>query len=245
MNKRISELYQAMLFELHDRLEEADRIFIRISELLLDMMSTEALSETQKPELRELDRQHRELLAEVVTELRRVYSGRIELFPPGNGGFIENLERRNAQCEELERIVNRLLAENGCKVNEKSAEAGNSWRKIMENINFKTEFERNFSEAEQVCKRPNILVAGYTGSGKTSLIRTILGSELVPIEGIGNSRPCRIEFDCCENEDIRLWDSRGLELGDREKDFREKMKEFIAERQNEPKWKITFIWSGI
>ena len=70
MNKRISELYQAMLFELHDRLEEADRIFIRISELLLDMMSTEALSETQKPELRELDRQHRELLAEVVTELR-------------------------------------------------------------------------------------------------------------------------------------------------------------------------------
>lgn len=244
MNKRISELYQAMLFELHRRLEEADRIFIRISELLLDMMSTEALSETQKPELRELDRQHRELLAEVVTELRRVHSGRIEVFPPGNGGFIENLERRNAQCEELERIVNRLLAENGCKVNEKSAEAGNSWRKIMENINFKTEFERNFSEAEQVCKRPNILVAGYTGSGKTSLIRTILGSELVPIEGIGNSRPCRIEFDCCENEDIRLWDSRGLELGDREKDFREKMKEFIAERQNEPKVEdhIHLVW---
>lgn len=244
MNKRISELYQAMLFELHDRLEEADRIFIRISELLLDMMSTEALSETQKPELRELDRQHRELLAEVVTELQRVYSGRIELFPPGNGGFIENLERRNAQCEELERIVNRLLEENGCKINEKSAKAGNSWRKIMENINFKAEFERNFSEAEQVCKRPNILVAGYTGSGKTSLIRTILGSELVPAEGIGNSRPCRIEFDCYENEDIRLWDSRGLELGDQEKDFREKMREFIAERQNEPKVEdhIHLVW---
>lgn len=244
MNKRISELYQAMLFELHDRLEEADRIFIRISELLLDMMSTEASSEIQKPELWELDRQHRELLAEVVTELQRVYSGRIELFPPGNGGFIENLERRNAQCEELERIVNRLLEENGCKINEKSAKAGNSWRKIMENINFKTEFERNFSEAEQVCKRPNILVAGYTGSGKTSLIRTILSSELVPAEGIGNSRPCRIEFDCYENEDIRLWDSRGLELGDREKDFREKMREFIAERQNEPKVEdhIHLVW---
>ena len=87
----------------------------------------------------------------------------------------------------------------------------------MENINFKTEFERNFSEAEQVCKRPNILVAGYTGSGKTSLIRTILGSELVPAEGIGNSRPCRIEFDCYENGDIRLWDSRGLELGEKKR----------------------------
>ena len=244
MNKRISELYQAMLFELHRRLEEADRIFIRMSELLLDMMSTATLSETQMPELRDLDRQHRELLAEVVTELQRIYSGRIEVFPPGNGSFIENLERRNAQCEELERIVNRLLEENGCKINEKSAKAVNSWRMIMENINFKAEFERNFSEAEQLCKRPNILIAGYTGSGKTSLIRTILGSELVPAEGIGNSRPCRIEFDCYENEDIRLWDSRGLELGEKEADFREKMKKFIAERQNEPQVEdhIHLVW---
>ena len=233
MNKRISELYQAMLSELHGRLEEADRIFIRMSELLLDMMSTETLSETQMPELRKLDRRHRNLLAEVVTELQRVYSGRIEVFPPGNGGFIENLERRNTQCEELERIVNHLMAENGCRINEKSVEAGNTWRKIMENINFKTEFERSFNEAEQFCKRPNILVAGYTGCGKTSLIRTILGNEIVPAEGVDNSRPCRIEFDCYENEEIRLWDSRGLELGEKEADFREQMRDFVAERQDD------------
>lgn len=103
MNKRISELYQAMLFELHRRLEEADRIFIRMSELLLDMMSTEILSDS-----------------------KRSLSG-------------------------------------------------------------------------------------------TSAKRTILGSELVPAEGIGNSRPCRIEFDCYENGDIRLWDSRSLELGEKKR----------------------------
>lgn len=114
----------------------------------------------------------------------------------------------------------------------------------MENIDFKAEFERNFSEAEQLCKRPNILVAGYTGSGKTSLIRTVLGSELVPAEGIHGSRPCRIEFDCYENGEIRLWDSRGLELGEREKEFREKLKEFIAERQNESKVEdhVHLVW---
>lgn len=244
MNNRISELYQAMLVELHSRLEDADRIFIRMSELLLGMMSAKTLSETQKSELRELDRQHRELLAEVVTELQRVYSGRIEVFPPSNGGFIENLEQRNAQSEELERIVNRLLEESGCKIDNRSAKAGKTWRKMMENIDFKAEFERNFSEAEQLCKRPNILVAGYTGSGKTSLIRTVLGSELVPAEGIHGSRPCRIEFDCYENGEIRLWDSRGLELGEREKEFREKMKEFIAERQNESKVEdhVHLVW---
>lgn len=85
----------------------------------------------------------------------------------------------------------------------------------MENMDCKPEFERNFNEAERLCKRPNILVAGYTGCGKTSLIRTVLGSEIVPAEGVGNSRPCRIEFDCYENEEIRLWDSRGLELGEK------------------------------
>lgn len=244
MNNRISELYQAMLVELHSRLEDADRIFIRMSELLLGMMSAETLSETQKSELRELDRQHRELLAEVVTGLSRVYSGRIELFPPAKDGFIENLEQRNAQSEELERIVNRLLEESGCKIDNRSAKAGKTWRKMMENIDFKAEFERNFSEAEQLCKRPNILVAGYTGSGKTSLIRTVLGSELVPAEGIHGSRPCRIEFDCYENGEIRLWDSRGLELGEREKEFREKLKEFIAERQNESKVEdhVHLVW---
>lgn len=244
MNNRISELYQAMLVELHSRLEDADRIFIRMSELLLGMMSAETLSETQKSELRELDRQHRELLAEVVTGLSRVYSGRIELFPPAKGGFIDNLEQRNAQSEELERIVNRLLEESGCKIDNRSAKAGKTWRKMMENIDFKAEFERNFSEAEQLCKRPNILVAGYTGSGKTSLIRTVLGSELVPAEGIHGSRPCRIEFDCYENGEIRLWDSRGLELGEREKEFREKLKEFIAERQNESKVEdhVHLVW---
>lgn len=103
----------------------------------------------------------------------------------------------------------------------------------MENSNLKMEFEQSFAALEFACKRPNILVAGYTGCGKTSLIRTVLGSAIVPAEGVGHSRPCRIEFDCCENEEIRLWDSRGLELGEKEEDFREQMRAFVEERQND------------
>lgn len=234
MNERISELYRAMLLELRERLEEADQIFIRMSELLVEAMAAEALPETLKRELRNLDGKHHALLAEIVTDLSRVYPGRIELFPPVDGGFLENLERRNAQSEELERIVNRLLEENGCQTTKTSMTHNNTWRKIMENVDFKAEFERNFSEAERFCKRPNILVAGYTGSGKTSLVRAVLGGGIVPVEGIHDSRPCRIEFDCYENENIRLWDSRGLELGEKENTFRERMKEFVAERQDDP-----------
>lgn len=233
MNKRVSELYQAMLKEVQGQLKMAETLFLRMSDLVLELMHSEPLPEAKIRELRKLDQQHRELLSEIVRELSLVYPGRIELYPPEAGGFLKNLERRNAQSEELERIVRGLLEGNGQKKDKQSQNRENKRRVEMENMDCKTEFERNFNEAEWFCKRPNILVAGYTGCGKTSLIRTVLGSEIVPEEGVGNSRPCRIEFDCYENEEIRLWDSRGLELGEKEADFREQMREFVAERQDD------------
>lgn len=233
MNKRVSELYQAMLKEVQGQLKMAETLFLRMSDLVLELMHSEPLPEAKIRELRKLDQQHRELLSEIVRELSLVYPGRIELYPPEEGGFLKNLERRNAQSEELERIVRGLLEGNGQKKDKQSQNRENKRRVEMENMDCKTEFERNFNEAEWFCKRPNILVAGYTGCGKTSLIRTVLGSEIVPAEGVDNSRPCRIEFDCYENEEIRLWDSRGLELGEKEADFREQMREFVAERQDD------------
>ena len=233
MNNRVSELYQAMLEEVQDQLKTAERLFLRMSDLVLELMHSEPLPEAKIRELRKLNQQHRELLSEIVREQSRIYPGRIELYPPEEEGFLKDLERRNAQSEELERIVRTLLNEHGNSKEKLLKDKENKRREKMENINFKAEFEQNFSEAEQFCKRPNILVAGYTGCGKTSLIRTVLGSEIVPEEGVGNSRPCRIEFDCYENEEIRLWDSRGLELGEKEADFREQMREFVAERQDD------------
>lgn len=233
MSDRIAELYQAMLRELRDRLEEADRLSCLISGRMLELMREETPPEEQLQQLRELDRRHRELLMEAATNLSRIYPGKIEVVPP-SAGFLEHLERRIIQSEELERIVNLLEEESVCLPKEKKGIKVEDRRKErMGNIDFKAEFERNFSEAEQFCKRPNILVAGYTGCGKTSLIRTILGNEIVPAEGVDNSRPCRIEFDCYENEEIRLWDSRGLELGEKEADFRGQMREFVAERQDD------------
>ena len=104
----------------------------------------------------------------------------------------------------------------------------------MNSVNFKQEFENKFNEAASFNKRPNILVAGYTGCGKTSLIRTVLGGEIVPQAGISNGKPCRIDFDSYENESIRLWDSRGLELGEKEEEFSEMMREFVSSCQDDP-----------
>ncbi len=101
-------------------------------------------------------------------------------------------------------------------------------------------YERLFQEtcardwANNLPKRPNILICGYTGSGKTSLIRAVCGKDLVPEERIGSGAPVTGGYDCYENEHIRLWDSRGLELGMKEEDFIRQTRSFIRERQMDP-----------
>ena len=113
MNKRVSELYQAMLKEVQGQLKMAETLFLRMSDLVLELMHSESLPEAKLRALRQLDQQHRELLSEIMRELSLIYPGRIELYPPAEGGFLKNLERRNAQSEELERIVKTLQKEHG------------------------------------------------------------------------------------------------------------------------------------
>lgn len=97
-----------------------------------------------------------------------------------------------------------------------------------------TELQRKFDEEYQNAslqyrKRPNILVCGYTGSGKSSLIKAILG-EVVPDTAIGDGKPKTMEFDHYENDLISIWDSRGMELGDTETQFVEYARGFINGR---------------
>ncbi|MDD3155496.1 MAG: hypothetical protein PHS41_11570, partial [Victivallaceae bacterium] len=234
MNDKISQLYLEMLWELKARLDEADRIFVRMSGMIVASMSGTSFPAAKKKALLELDEKYRTLMCKTVEDVARIYLGKIALFPLQSGGsLIENMENRNAQSEELARIINELFAANGQNITERINFKHQSWRSLMENVDFKAEFEKKFAEEEKFSKRPNILVAGYTGCGKTSLIRTVLGPEAVPRSGIDNGKPCRMDFDCYENESICLWDSRGLELGDTEAGFRDRMKDFVAERQDD------------
>ena len=80
-------------------------------------------------------------------------------------------------------------------------------------------------------KRPNVLVCGYSGSGKTALIQAICG-DLVPDGAIGDGSPATMGFDEYANEHIRVWDSKGMELGDGEQEFTSAMRQFVRERQS-------------
>ena len=134
MNDNISKLYQEMLQEMRKRLDEADRIFVKMSELLVAAMAEEKFSPKRKKELLALDAKHRQLLTEVLDGVSRIYPGKIEVFPISNGDdLIAGMERRDKQMEALEKIVDTML---GCENKTQKMETNNQWRLIMENVVF-------------------------------------------------------------------------------------------------------------
>ena len=88
--------------------------------------------------------------------------------------------------------------------------------------------------------RPNILICGYTGSGKTSLIKAILG-DVVPPDAIGSGKPMTQGFDYYENNLVRVYDSKGMENGDTEEEFLKITKEFIHDHLKDPNNPDEFI----
>ncbi len=79
--------------------------------------------------------------------------------------------------------------------------------------------------------RPVILICGYVGCGKTTLIQSVFGKALVPDYRIGTPVSKTKYFDEYSNSSIRIWDSRGFEAGEREKDFLKDTRNFIQEKR--------------
>lgn len=91
-------------------------------------------------------------------------------------------------------------------------------------------FRAGYQQERAKRKRPTVLVSGYTGCGKSSLIRAVCGN-VVPRSIIGDGSPKTVGFDKYETEDICVYDSRGLELGETEERFTTETKEFIRKCQ--------------
>lgn len=103
----------------------------------------------------------------------------------------------------------------------------------MEDYDAKSAFNMSYEEARaQFGKRPNILVCGYTGSGKSSLIRAILG-DIVPKDAIGAGKPKTTGYDHYQNDLVSIYDSKGLELGETEAAFTAETHRFVRQRQGD------------
>ncbi len=100
-----------------------------------------------------------------------------------------------------------------------------------EDFDFEGALEDAIDEKEKNYKRPTVLICGYTGTGKTSLISKICGN--VPEGAIKDGEPATQEYVKYENSSIRIWDSRGLEPGDGEHNFIDGTKQFIREMRGD------------
>ena len=110
---------------------------------------------------------------------------------------------------------------------------GNDWDEKKARETFEKLFEK--VKDKYRAKRPNVLVLGYTGSGKTTLCQAIFGKGIVPDEDLGkDAKPKTMDFKAYEDPDICVFDSRGMELGQTLDGFLESLRKFMAERQGLP-----------
>jgi ethanolamine utilization protein EutP (predicted NTPase) len=105
-------------------------------------------------------------------------------------------------------------------------------------------FQEKFAEQRARLLKPTILVCGYTGAGKTSLIQAICGRDTVPDDRIGHGKAMTEEFVPYKNDFISLWDSKGFEPGMREEQFVRNVRSLVRRLQAEKDGRdhIHLVW---
>ena len=101
-------------------------------------------------------------------------------------------------------------------------------------IDFKADefdFEKEFQKIKKAVVKPNILLCGATGVGKSSLVNDVFGKNLAEVgEGIPITRGIRLH----EGESINLYDSEGYEIGkEKQNYYREEILSCIDKKKND------------
>ena len=112
---------------------------------------------------------------------------------------------------------------------------------MAEEINLNEKLQNEFVRLKQEIQKPNILIAGATGVGKSSLINMVFG-ENVAIVGTGKPVTQKIDVYESTQTDVRIFDSKGYEIGENaDQEFFESVIQ-LAKTNNDPAKAIHLIW---
>lgn len=109
-------------------------------------------------------------------------------------------------------------------------------------VNFEERLQKEFDKVKKNIKKPNILLVGGTGVGKSSIINMIFGDGTATV---GHSQPeTRGIKKVDQNKDVVLYDTEGFEIGeDSEEAFHKNVLGFIEKKKKETEEnQIHLVW---
>lgn len=114
---------------------------------------------------------------------------------------------------------------------------------MANNVNYDLgkKFEEEYAKVKESVQKANVLIAGATGVGKSSVINMVFGDNVAVV---GTGKPVTQKIDVYESDDsdVRIFDSKGYEIGTEADDEFYQSVIKLAEMTQTPENAIHLIW---
>ncbi|WP_176758736.1 YcjF family protein [Thiohalorhabdus denitrificans] len=153
----------------------------------------------------------------------------------------EGLSKYRTIAEKRNSSKKPTLVKNSSTKREKSiGERGVMEDQSFNEEDFKGKFKEEYKKYRSSISKPNILVMGGTGTGKSSLVNMVFGEERAQV---GAGEPVTSGIKPYESEFVTIYDSEGYESGkENQNKYKENIVKFVTDREGKLEKQIHLVW---